>query len=95
MLAMTFGYLDVDQLLADITERDFQRWLTYYQVEPWGEQRADLRSAIIACTIANCSGSKKRWKPKDFMPFAEQSTQQQASVLQALTKMMGGEIENK
>jgi hypothetical protein len=42
--------------------------MAYEQIEPWGEERADLRSGIVAATMANLWGSKhKRYKPSDFM----------------------------
>ena len=49
--------------------RQYSEWRAYYEVEPWGEERADLRSAIIACTIANVHRAKGRtFAPSDFMP---------------------------
>ena len=33
--------------------RLFLKWLAYYGLEPWGESRADLRSAQIVATILN------------------------------------------
>lgn len=50
------------------------QWFALSRIDPWGEQRADLRAAIIASTTAN-SMAKKRdgsaFKPKDFMPYLE------------------------
>jgi hypothetical protein len=38
-------------------------------MEPWGEERADLRAGIVAATIANLFRRKGRTlKPRDFMP---------------------------
>ena len=31
----------------------------YYNIEPWGEERADLRSAVVASIIANCNRDPK------------------------------------
>jgi len=44
--------------------------MAYYSLEPWGERRADLRSGIVASTIANVNRPKggKAYKPQDFMP---------------------------
>ena len=41
------------------------------RVDPWGEWRADLRSGVIASTIANVNRGKKAeaFTPKDFMPY--------------------------
>jgi len=46
-------------------------WLRYAKKEPFGEDRADLRSAIVASVVANAMGRKKgqrAFKPKEFMP---------------------------
>lgn len=64
---MQLGYADVDAMLAGMTGRQVAEWRAYYQIEPFGEYRADLRSAIIASTFANCF-SRKRFKVEDFMP---------------------------
>jgi hypothetical protein len=49
--------------------------MAYAAIEPWGpasEHRADLRSGIVAATIANCNRDEKRrpepFGPDDFMP---------------------------
>jgi hypothetical protein len=53
-----------------MSEAEFQDWLTFSAIEPFGEERADLQAAIIACTIANAFRGKKQkpFKPADFMP---------------------------
>lgn len=45
--------------------------LAYGRVEPFGEQRADLRSGIIASTVANVNRGRrqKAFQPTDFMPY--------------------------
>lgn len=58
---------------------EFLDWQVYYQLEPFGELRADLRSGTIAATIANIHRDrKKRKKPysaRDFMPGYELTAQ--------------------
>lgn len=48
--------------------------MAYYQLEPFGEERDDLRSGIIASTIANANRGKgqKPFKPSDFMPSVQE-----------------------
>ncbi len=48
-------------------------------MQPFGEQRADLRSAIVACTMANAWRGKneKAYRPRDFMPFMDDRPRQQ------------------
>lgn len=47
-------------------------WYVYYLAEPFGEERDDLRSGIVASVIANSNRDPKRhpkpYEPKDFMP---------------------------
>jgi hypothetical protein len=70
-LAMALGYANVDDMLASITSRQLREWMEFYRLEPFGEERADLRAGIIASTIANVNRSSrtaKAFSPKDFMP---------------------------
>jgi|TARA_Y100000310_G_scaffold51927_1_gene47793 hypothetical protein len=79
---------------------EFRDWVAYYQLDPWGEERADLRSGIVASvfsnaiqalirTVARKRGKGKEFKPKDFMPeFGKkrrQSSQQMQQTLMAFT----------
>jgi Protein of unknown function (DUF4035) len=59
----------VRQLQAEISSAEFSEWLAYNMIEPFGEERGDLRAGIIACTFAQANAKKgKRFKPEDFMP---------------------------
>lgn len=43
--------------------------MAYSQIEPFGEERQDIRQAIIACTVANSVPRKGRpYTIKDFIP---------------------------
>lgn len=47
-------------------------WYEYYSLEPFGDERADLRNGILCALIANVNRDPKRGKPSkptDFMPF--------------------------
>lgn len=71
-LALALGEADVDALAARLGTRRILEWMRYERLEPWGEQRADLRSAIIAATLANVHRDPRRrpqpFTPADFMP---------------------------
>jgi hypothetical protein len=60
----------VDGLLAEMPARTMAEWQAYSQVEPWGEERADLRAGIVASTVANVNRGPKQaaFEPGDFMP---------------------------
>lgn len=52
-----------------ISAEEFGEWVAFFTAEPWGEERADLRSGIIAATVANCHAQgRKQFKAEDFMP---------------------------
>lgn len=57
--------------MADLSPEEYAHWLALFRVDPWGEQRADLRAGIIAATIANVNRGKntQAFKPNKFMPY--------------------------
>lgn len=54
-LGMTVG-----RLLREMTLREFARWQKKWNEEPWGEYRADLRSAQICAMLANVNRDSKK-----------------------------------
>ena len=79
----------VPEAQAKCNSRQFAEWQAYYEINPWGEERADLRAGIIASTIANVNRESKRkaFVPRDFMPDFDskpkpaQSQQEMAAVM--------------
>lgn len=72
MLAALWG-CPVREAQARCDSREFAEWLAFYRIDPFGEQRADLRNGILAALVANAmrrSGQQPA-KPEDFMPFRE------------------------
>ena len=55
---------------------ELSEWMAYYNIEPFGDERADLRAGIIASTIVNVHSEKgkRATVPADFMAFKEQRT---------------------
>lgn len=74
--------------------------MAYYQIEPWGDERADLRSGIVAAMIYNANKGKKgkAAQPTDFLiktkPREEkdkkQSTKEQKRIVKMLHAAFGG-----
>jgi len=62
--------MTVRDLLSRIDSKELTEWMAWYSVEPFGEARADLRSAIVACVIHNtqCTKKSQMKKVNDFMP---------------------------
>ncbi len=90
----------VARLLSEISSRELTEWIEYAKLEPFGEERADLRSAIVAATVANVNRGKKQkpFKPSDFMvDFAsdrtarKQTTEEMIAIAEAVTAALGGQ----
>lgn len=64
-------------MLEGIPSTLLTEWKAFYQLEPFGEWREDLRAAKICAIIANVNRDEKR-KPKPFSPadFMPDFTQQ-------------------
>jgi len=61
----------VSELEATISVREFEEWIAFYSFEPWGDERADIRSGVIASTVANVHLGGG-YSPTDFMPYLSQ-----------------------
>ena len=59
--------MTVGQLLASVSSRELTEWQAFFRLEPFGEDRADLRAGIIASTVANTARDPKA-RPKPFLP---------------------------
>lgn len=80
-----------------MSSAEFVEWQAYHQIEPFGEERADLRAGIVAATVANRGRSKKDkvFKPKDFMPRFDQprgpmTAEQMLKTAEAWNAFLGG-----
>lgn len=60
-------------MLERMSWSQFVEWYAFHSIEPFGEQRADTRSALISSILANVNRDpKKRPRPfsyRDFMLF--------------------------
>ena len=67
--------MTVAELLDRMSSREFSEWMAYYAIEPFGEERADLRQALTTSAVHNsiqAQTKRPKWtKPEDFMPFKE------------------------
>lgn len=95
-LALQIG-ATVGELLGRMTSVEFTYWQTVYGLQPWGDDRADLRSAFISCTLANAyRDEKKRPTPfdlLDFMPYSgdppkPQTPAEQRQMAEMITEAM-------
>lgn len=91
------GRLHVDEMLAEMTSREWAEWMAYWECDPWGETRADYRMGILAATTANLWQDKRRLKPEDFLPqFGRprmQTRDEMIFTLKKITAMCRGTIQ--
>ncbi len=75
--------------------------MAFYELEPFGDARADLRAGIIASTLANVNRGKetKAFTPQDFMLFTDEIEREddldEASQVKNLFYNLGVEIIEK
>jgi len=100
-LALRLGWADVDAMLASMSAAQFVEWRAYASLEPFDEERADLRAAIVAATIANVHRDPKRHPTPVgvdvFMPRFDrrpsQTWQQQKALAQMISAAYNADIE--
>lgn len=67
--------MTVEEMLDRMGASEFDDWMAYYTLEPWGEERADIRQALTTTAIVNFAeahSKRPKWrKPEDFMPFRD------------------------
>lgn len=90
--------MPVGELLARVSSRELTEWMVYYELEPFGEERSDLRAGIVASTVANANRTKgKAYKPQDFMPKFERrgprSWQEMMATVERMNALFGGKDE--
>ena len=73
--------------LSKMPAAEFAEWLAYYRHSPFGDERADLRTGIVASTVANAMAGRpgKSWTAKDFMPEFGRSQPKRQTVAEQLS----------
>jgi len=51
--------MSVARTQREISSREFGEWMAYDEISPGDPERADLRAALISCTMANVMKTKK------------------------------------
>ena len=95
-LALSMGEVDPGALAARLTSSQMTEWQAYFAEDPWGEERADLRSAILASLFANAhrdpAQHSEPYRPVDFMPYHRREPERPESLWARIThafKRMG------
>lgn len=88
---MELGCLHPDYLFKELTARQLHEWQAFYEIDPFGDQRDDLRTGIL------CSVMNNRWraknetpvKPMDFMPYIQHVEQTPEDIQRTLKSILG------
>ncbi len=59
-----------------MSSREFTEWMAFFQLQPYGEWRADFRTASLMALIANVNrdpNKSKEFTPQEFMPTFEKA----------------------
>ena len=77
-----------------LDSHQFAEWIAYDGLEPFGEERADLRNGIVASVVANANRGKGQAakRPTDFMPFYKKPRQTSDQLLAAMRNIPGVEM---
>lgn len=59
--------LDTGERPNFISWDQFLRWQEYYNIEPWGEDRNDLRAGALVAALFNCNIDSRKTRP--FHPY--------------------------
>ena len=69
------GIPNVDEMLAGMNGEQYNEWMAFSHIEPFGDWRADVRIAMLAATIVNVMTRTEDSDPvhemKEFMPDFE------------------------
>ncbi len=83
--------MTVEELGERMSSRELSEWLAFDRISPIGDERDDLRSAIVASTVANCHRARREpFTPQDFMPFVKKPQMEPAMAIERLRKRMKG-----
>jgi hypothetical protein len=59
-------------MLAGMSGSQFESWVAYYAIEPFGEQRAELRNGVLGSILLNIFKPRQGgWAPADVMMYQE------------------------
>lgn len=86
----------MSELGQRMSAKEENLWIADYQIEPWGEERADLRAATVVKSNL-LPWTKKTIQLKDcilnFKPPEKESWQDMKKKLEKFTRAMGGKVQ--
>ena len=84
--------MSVKEAKQKIDAREFAGWKAYYDAEPFGDERADIRNAML-CQLVACGFGGKNFELSDFMVTYEKDKPTEEEVARkinaAFTQVLG------
>lgn len=89
--------MPVSELMQRMTALEETYWAAFYRASPWGDHRADIRSAQICQILYNANTTKKsRAKTlTDFLPFYRKRVKPDENVTQSVRDIFGNLIKSQ
>ena len=91
-LALRLGYANPDAMRAHMPYSVWRGWLEYERLEPFSEERADLRMAQLAQIMANAWLRGKGRRPYKLQDFMFNFDGQQQRARQATPEELVGKV---
>lgn len=91
-------------MLARMTAGQLTEWQAFFELEPFGDGRADLRAGVVAAAVANFAFGRakdaKGFKPSDFFENLRPPTKVMTGAdlseqAENLTRSMGGRVQTR
>lgn len=62
--------MTLDEMLGRMSSAEFTQWTAFAELEPFGEEREDVRFGLLICAVLNLfrGKGKKPLRPEDVMP---------------------------
>ena len=91
--------MTVARVKCEMSESEFQSWIVYDRLHPFGDDRADMRQALTTTVLAEANSKKgQHFKIQDFLigqGHQRQTAQDIKKVLMGLAKKHGKKKRKK
>jgi hypothetical protein len=85
----------LSELGRRMSAKEFNVWQAEYEIEPWGEERSDLRAGSIvqAALMPHCKNVKFKDCVLNFEPPKKQTWQDMQKMCMSRTLALGGKVK--
>lgn len=97
-LAAALGQPSVDTMLSNLSARELDEWVAFFELEPFGDTRGDIQMAQLCTLVANIARDRRQraYRIKDFLLRWEGDPQpalaEQWRVIEMWNAALGGKV---